>query len=239
VKLAVISDIHGNRLALEAVLDDIRRQGADVVVNLGDIVAGPLDPAGAVARLMALDLPTVRGNHDRVLSTPESDEFGAIDRFALDALDDSQRGWLARLPATLVLDDVFLCHGTPLSDTDPWIDGWWRGRSMTIPGEAEVTALAAGIGQSLILCGHTHIPRASRLRDGRLIVNPGSVGLQFNHGSPDARYAMVEKRGDAWWAALHCVPYAHEDAARQAEANGFAHWRDALVSGWAPPHGLF
>jgi len=46
----------------------------------------------------------------------------------------------------------------------------------------------------VFLCGHTHVPRAVRLRDGRLIVNPGAVGVQFNHGSPDARYAIVERR---------------------------------------------
>ena len=84
----------------------------------------------------------------------------------------------------------------------------------------------------MLLCGHTHVPRAVRLRDGRLIVNPGSVGLQINHGSPDARYAIVELRGGKYYPSFHAVPYDHFAAARQAEANGFPQWRDALVTGW-------
>ncbi len=66
---------------------------------------------------------------------------------------------------------------------------------VTTPDEQTVAAKAEGFDYPVILCGHTHIPRAVRLRDGRLIVNPGSVGLQVNHGSPDARYATIELRG--------------------------------------------
>ena len=90
-----------------------------------------------------------------------------------------------------------------------------------------------------MLCGHTHIPRAVRLKDGRLIVNPGSVGLQFNIGSPDARYATIELRGGKYYPSFHAVPYDHFAAARQAEANGFPQWREALVTGWAGAQGLF
>ena len=90
-----------------------------------------------------------------------------------------------------------------------------------------------------MLCGHTHVARAVRLRDGRLIVNPGSVGLQLNHGSPDARYAIVERRdGNLIRRSMPC-PTTTSRAARQAEANGFPHWRDALVTGWAGAGGLF
>jgi diadenosine tetraphosphatase ApaH/serine/threonine PP2A family protein phosphatase len=78
-----------------------------------------------------------------------------------------------------------------------------------------------------------------RLRDGRLIVNPGSVGLQMNHGSPDARYAIVERRDGKYYPSFHAVPYDHFAAARQAEANGFPQWRDALVTGWTGAAGLF
>ena len=67
MKVAVISDIHGNRLALEAVLDDIRRQKVDAIFNLGDLLSGPLEPNWVADILMDLDIPTVRGNHDRAL----------------------------------------------------------------------------------------------------------------------------------------------------------------------------
>ena len=240
MKVAIISDVHGNRLALEAVLDDIAREGVDATLNLGDLVTGPLEPNWTADILMDLDIPTVRGNHDRVLIEKTPDELGPIDRFAQEQMETRHRIWINDLPATMsLLDDVFLCHGTPTSDEDPWLDGWWEGRKVTTPDEAYVTAKAEGFDFPVLLCGHTHIPKAVRLKDGRLIVNPGAVGLQLNHGSPDARYATIERRDGKYYPSFHAVPYDHFAAARQAEANGFPQWRNALVTGWVGPAGMF
>jgi predicted phosphodiesterase len=240
VKIAVIADIHGNRLALEAVLDEITRQKVDAVFNLGDIASGPMEPNWVVDILMDIDIPTVRGNHERVLIDNPPAKLGPVDRFAQSQMESRHRGWMNALPPTLaLLDDIFLCHGTPTSDEEPWLDGWWQDRTVTTPDEATVAAKAEGFDYPVILCGHTHIPRTVRLRDGRLIVNPGSVGLQLNHGSPDARYGTIELRDGRYYAALHSVPYDHYAAARQAEANGFPKWREALVTGWVGAEGLF
>ena len=93
-----------------------------------------------------------------------------------------------------------------------------------MPGEASVTAKADGLDFPVLLCGHTHVSRIVRLRDGRLVVNPGSVGLQFNYGAPDARYAVLERHGGQWSASIRAVPYDFEAAAQQVIANGFPHW---------------
>ncbi len=232
--------MHGNRLALEAVLDDIVRHGVDATFNLGDLVSGPLEPNWAADIMMDLDIPTIIGNHERYLIENPPEKLNPVDRFAQEQMESRHRAWINDLPKTMsLLDDVFLCHGTPTSDEDPWLDGWWNGRTTTSPDEATVAAKAEGFDYPVLLCGHTHIPRAVRLRDGRLIVNPGSVGLQFNHGSPDARYAIVERRDGKYYPSFYAVPYDHFAAARQAAANGFPQWRDALVTGWAPPGGLF
>jgi len=240
VKIAVIADVHGNRLALEAVLGDIARQGVDATFNLGDLVSGPMEPGWSADIMMDLDIPTVRGNHERALVQLPPDKLGPIDRFAQEQMDTRHRIWINDLPPTLsLLDDVFLCHGTPTSDEEPWLDSWWQGRTVTTPDEATVAARAEGFDYPVLLCGHTHVPRAVRLRDGRLIVNPGSVGLQMNLGSPDARYGIVERRDGKYYPSFHAVPYDHFAAARQAESNGFPHWREALVTGWAGAEGLF
>lgn len=240
MRVAIISDVHGNRLALEAVLEDIVRHGVDATFNLGDLVSGPLEPNWTADILMDLDVPTVRGNHERHLIDYAPDKLGRVDRFAQEQMESRHRAWINSLPASMsLLDDVFLCHGTPTSDEDPWLDNWWDGRNVTTPDEATVAAKAEGFDYPVLLCGHTHIPRAVRLRDGRLIVNPGSVGLQLNHGSPDARYAIVERRDGKYYPSFYAVPYDHFAAARQAEANGFPKWRDALVTGWAGADGLF
>jgi predicted phosphodiesterase len=240
VKVAIISDVHGNRLALEAVLEDIVHHGVDATFNLGDMVSGPLEPNWTADILMDLDIPTVRGNHERNLIEKPPEKLDPVDRFAQEQMESRHRAWINSLPASMsLLDDVFLCHGTPTSDNDPWLDSWWEGRTVTTPDEATVAAKAEGFDYPVLLCGHTHIPRAVRLRDGRLIVNPGAVGLQLNHGSPDARYAIVERRDGKYYPSFHAVPYDHFAAARQAAANGFPKWRDALVTGWAGAEGLF
>src|SRR5512144_1920326 len=117
MKLAAISDIHGNLPALDAVLADIASHAVDTIVNLGDILSGPLWVAETADRLMALELPTIAGNHERQLLTLPRERMGAADAFAAARLDERRRAWLAWLPAGLRLaDDVLCCHGTPDSD---------------------------------------------------------------------------------------------------------------------------
>lgn len=237
MRLAVISDIHGNSLALAAVLADIRAEGADAIVCLGDIVSGPLDPAGTAEMLTSLGCVAVAGNHDRWIFGDAPD---LIDRFAGSRLSPAHRQWLSDLPATQVVDDeVFLCHGTPTSDEMPWLDNFYAGRRTELPDEAAVAAHAEGFDFPVLLCGHTHIARCVRLKDGRLIVNPGAVGLQFVIGSPDARYALLDRRDGQWSVSLRTVPYDRAGAADQAARNGFAQWRDVLMHGWDGPEGLF
>ena len=102
---------------------------------------------------------------------------------------------------------------------------------------------AKGITQRLILCGHTHIARAVRLGDGRLIVNPGSVGSPgyrdthpFPHvieaGTPDARYAILELVDDGWRVTFRHVPYDHDAMAALARCNGQPELASALATGW-------
>lgn len=239
MRLAVISDVHGNAPALDAVLEHVAGEHVDAIVLLGDHVSGPIDPAGAAERLMGLNAVAIRGNHDRWTVDLGLRGAGAADRFARGQLSSEQLGWLAGLPATArVGDEVFVCHGTPDNDETPWLDNFYDGRTTTLPSEEEVAGHAAGIDSAVILCGHTHIARTLRLSDGRLIANPGSVGMQLVRGSPDAHYAVVEKGRRGWQTALIAVPYDTEAAAKLAEANGFPSWGESIRHGWAGPESL-
>lgn len=240
MRIAVISDIHGNRHAFEAVEADIAQLGVDATINLGDLVSGPVDPVGTIDLLMERLYPTIIGNHDRYLLERPADDLDRVDGYVASKLKQRHFDYLRSLPRTTDIEgEVYMCHGSPISDVDPWLDNWWTGRTTTMPDEASVQAKAQGIDFPVMLCGHTHIARIVRLRDGRLIVNPGSVGVQFFHGAPDARYALLERHGGKWSASLRAVAYDWNAAAKLALKHGFPQWKDALTTGWVGAEGLF
>jgi predicted phosphodiesterase len=104
--IAVLSDIHGNLPALEAVIADARATGATRFVNLGDSLSGPLWPAETADLLMREDWPTIAGNHERQLLTHTLERMNASDRFACERLSQAQLAWLAAQPQTLTLTPV-------------------------------------------------------------------------------------------------------------------------------------
>jgi predicted phosphodiesterase len=248
MRWAVVSDIHGNLPALEAVLAEINREGITRIVNLGDIVSGPLWPAETADRLLALAWPTIRGNHERQLLTLPPGRMSPADAFAAARLGDEHRAWLAALPATLDLGDgVWCCHGTPASDLQYFLEtvtpdlGRDGSPGVRAARADEVRARLGAITAPLVLCGHTHMPRLVQC-GGSLIVNPGSVGLPafdddhpFAHvmetGAPHARWAVVERGAAGWQAQLRATAYDWETAAARAQANGRGDWADALRTG--------
>ena len=246
MRIAAISDIHGNRVALEAVLADIAARGVDLTVNLGDILSGPLQPSATADLLMALGLPTVRGNHERQLLQQDLAPLTPSDRYASIELEPAHWDWIRRLPPTRQLDsEVFLCHGTPDSDLKYFLHSV-DADGLREASVGEVAARAGGQHSRLIFCGHTHLPRIVRLDDGRLVVNPGSVGLQayddalpFPHrvetGSPEARYALAERSAGGWQATIVAVRYDWERAATLARAHGRPDWDIALTLGRVEP----
>src|SRR5215467_6196414 len=118
LRLAVISDIHGNVRALEAVLGDIKRRGADATINLGDCVTSPLWPRETYDLLASLSLTTVRGNHDRALIETPFDDLPPAAQFAHAALTAQQRETQARLPAQVeIAPGILAVHGTPDDDS--------------------------------------------------------------------------------------------------------------------------
>lgn len=244
MKFAVLADIHGNSLALEAVLADMGALGISEAVNLGDHFSGPLDAAGTAALLMNQDFVSIQGNHDRWLVEQSPSDMGPSDRVAFEQLKKEQLDWLTSLPpTTTVFDDVFLCHGTPTSDLAYWLERVEQNSVVRSASLQEVESEAEGLDARLILCGHTHIPRVVHLRDGRMVVNPGSVGCpgyddetpvyhRMQTGTPNASYAIIDGVGADRTVTLRSVPYDSARAAKLAKKNDREDWARALATGW-------
>jgi predicted phosphodiesterase len=242
MKFAAIADIHGNCLALEAVLADIAAIGITDVVNLGDHVSGPLEPRRTADLLMARGFASISGDQDRRLV--ELHRAGGSERADFQQLDRSHFDWMASQPPTMIYrDDVLLCHASPRSDTIYWLDRVAGDGTIHSSPIEDVEADAEGVSASLILCGHTHIPRVVRLRDGRLVVNAGSVGCPgydgrkpVHHtvqtGTPDACYAILKRTPRGWSTTFRYVPYDHMAMAELARRNGQPVWASALATGW-------
>ncbi len=247
MRIAILSDIHGNLGALQAVLHDLerRRPGLDHIVNLGDHASGPLFPLETTQLLMQQDWLHLAGNHERQLLTTDPTAMNASDAYAHCQLGRTELDWMSAQTSSAMLPGapVLLCHGTPSSDRTYFLE--------TVRSEAVFPATPEEIQErlgettaELVACGHTHMPRAVRTSTGQLILNPGSVGLPAYHddqphphhmqsGSPDARYAIVEHLGQGWSCELISLPYDFEPMARKAERTGRPDWARALRTGYA------
>ena len=246
MRIAVVADIHGNVRALRAVMDDIKQMAPDMVVNLGDCVSGPLEAAETADVLMSLAWTTIRGNHDRQLLEQPPEKMGRSDAAAFAELKNHHHAWLSTLEETATIENIFLCHGTPGSDTTYLLETVQQDGDVRLATQAEVRRRLGSEHAPIVLCGHTHVPRMVRLTDGRTIINPGSVGLEaysdlepFNHatevGAPDARYALLEraKATDPWRVSFRVVAYDWEAAAKRAAEKGREDWAQWLRTGFA------
>jgi predicted phosphodiesterase len=243
MKLAVIADIHGNLLALEAVLADIDRRALRGVINLGDVVSGPLWPRETFDRLQARPIATVRGNHDRWVGEGGD---GASDFFARQQLEAGQAAWLADLPGRLApAQGVLAFHAQPEDDNAYLLEEVAAGR--LVPSTAAAVSERLGPTEAtLLLCAHSHIAGLLVLEDGRAVLNPGSVGCPAyadstppphvsEAGSPFARYAVIDiEAGRLRGCEMIALAYDHEAAAARAEALGRADWGHALRTGLMP-----
>jgi putative phosphoesterase len=214
VRVAAISDIHGNLPALEAVLADIERENVDRVVVVGDTISGPW-PAEVFDRLVEADALVVRGNVDRLAL--EGGEL-AIGEWSADRLGD-RHAQVAEWPLTarLVIDGlgaVLVCHATPTSDEPIYT---------RITPDDEVAQLFAGMDAGVVVCGHTHIQYDRTLRSRLRIVNPGSVGMPYE-GKRGAFWALLGPEVE-----LRHTEYDVEAAVAAIRASGAPDVEEQLV----------
>jgi len=246
MRIAVLADIHGNVRALRAVMDDLKQVAPDRVLNLGDTVSGPLEAAETADVLISLAWTTIRGNHDRQLLDRPAEQMGRSDQAAANELKNHHAAWLSTLDATAEVEDLLLCHGTPDSDTTYLLETVEPDGRVRIATRTEVARRLDGTSAKVVLCGHSHMARIFALDDGRLVINPGSVGLpaytdvtpvrhSMEMGAPFARYAVLERRkaSEPWQVSFRVVAYDWGAAADRAAAKGREDWAHCLRTGFA------
>ena len=224
MRIAVVSDIHGNLTALEAVLADLRRASPDLILHGGDLAHGGASPAEVVDRIRELGWPGVLGNTDEMLFAPQAlTEFAASSSpsfqplFALieemaawtrHQLGDERIAWLRTLPQTHSHAPIALVHASPGS--------LWRAPAPEA-GDAELEHVYRTLGQPIAVYGHIHRPLVRELA-GMTVVNTGSVSLSYD-GDPRAAYLLV----DEGKPVIRRVAYDIDAEARRIWESGTPH----------------
>lgn len=201
MRIAVVSDIHGNGTAFEAVVADLRLTSPDLVLHGGDLADGGSGPVEIVDRIRDLGWQGVVGNTDEMLFRPESlrevakaspqlgSLFAAIEEMAVwtrEALGEKRLGWLRAQPRKQIHDYVALVHASP--------ESLWRAPAHTA-SDAELESIYAPLGRAIAVYGHIHRAYIRRIT-GMMVANSGSVGLSYD-GDRRAAYLLVDESGPA------------------------------------------
>ena len=196
MRIAIVSDIHGNLTAFEAVLADLRLTSPDLILHGGDLPHGGSSPAEIVDRIRDLGWPGVLGNTDEMLFRPESlQEFAskspnlrplwdAITEMAVatcEALGDERIAWLHDLPRVQIHGPMALVHASPEST--------WRSPGHTA-SDAELESVYSPLGQPIAIYGHIHHSYI-RSVSGMIVANTGSISLSYD-GDPRAAYLLLD-----------------------------------------------
>lgn len=233
MRIALLSDIHGNLFALEAVLAMLARETIDQTICLGDVAMFGPQPRQTLEKVQAIGCPVVMGNTDAWALAPQphpgDDEqtalFNAIELWGAQQLTDADRAYLRTFQATveLPLGDgmMLLCyHGSPRSYHEAIV--------ATTP-DADLAPMLGDTAAPLLAGGHTHAQYVRRYQN-KLLLNPGSVGLPYetlpsgvDRNPPWAEYAVIDWTGGQLDVTLRRTPYDIAPLVKAAKASGMPH----------------
>ena len=239
MRVAIVSDIHGNRRAFQAVFADLQEVAPDLVLQGGDLAAGGTHPAEIIDQIRSLGWRGVAGNVDEMLWRPESlTEYAAAHpRLAailamvqetiaptLASLGEDRVQWLERLPRQYSQEGLRLVHASP--------DDLWRA-PMTNASDAELQSVYGSLHAEVVVYGHIHRPYIRPLH-GMTVANSGSVGQSYD-GDRRASYLVID--GES--ITIRRVEYDVESEAEELLHSGLPHaaWRSRilLAGRYVPP----
>lgn len=222
MKVAIISDIHGNMQALKAVLADIEKENCKKILCLGDLaMAGP-EPVKAIERIKSLQdegkLEVIQGNTDEMIGNFNDEILQRVKKHApimsnalindVQIIPDELRRYLKNLPPQKELEiegvKVLLVHGSPRKNDENIMPD--------LPID-KIEEIVAGVNADLIFCGHTHLPCGYQTSKKQTIVNDGSVGRPFTP-EPKACYVVAEFKDKSFKIQHKFVEYDRETASK-------------------------
>jgi len=211
MKIAVLSDIHGNREALEAVLEHIARQNIDKIFICGDLaMAGP-EPSRTVEFLKSFDATFIQGNTDEMIVKniiPPNEIMSNALKYAQYELTDEQKSFLANLPFShsekIEELNLLFVHGSPQKNNEDILPD---------QNQEKIAEIIEGTTQDLIFCGHTHLPCGYQVKK-QTVVNVGSVGRPFCE-EPKACYVTVNINKSEAEILHHFVEYDVQSASKK------------------------
>ncbi|MCL6605477.1 MAG: metallophosphatase family protein [Paenibacillus sp.] len=247
--IAVISDIHSNKNALEAVLRDADGRNIDLIVNLGDSLFGPVDPLGTARLLMQRDnIVNIMGNCDELLL---QDVYQSLTfNYVKPLLQTVHEDWIKDHKYSWSYSSLLFCHGTPWNNSRYLLEQIAPSGDVIYKRIEQLTEELQSINQQIIFCGHSHVYHSMSLPEGKLVVNPGSVGLPayqdeepFPHtmesGTPYASYCICRRdliEEESWNIEHILVKYDWNEAAAQAEQNGRLDYAHPIRTGKVAPN---
>ncbi len=228
-RAAILSDIHGNIPALEAVLTDIRRAAPDQVIVAGDLVGRGPQSREVLETVTATGWPVIMGNHEEFQvqcaqgNVPDNwhDGWWNPTRMVIESLGAQWIAWMAALPFQHILEvpgalPILVVHGSPRQT--------YEGLNPHDSDE-KILDILAGTPYPVVVSGHTHYAM-NRHVGSYHVINAGSVGAPFDH--PGAQYALLEWNGQAWDVNLRRVPYDREQTLRIWRETGF--WDSGIAA---------
>jgi putative phosphoesterase len=228
MRLAVLSDIHGNLVSLDACIVDLAAQGgADAIVAAGDLCLDGPKPRKVLQRLEQLGAQCIRGNTDRYLADPGDEAFdsGERDQLAWTRKDLGEKWieWLRALPFALRVgnedNELLIVHANPRTDDEHlWPDA----------DDATLERMLAGERATTIAFGHLHLPYVRTWR-GKLLVNVASAGLPKD-GDSRACYALFTERSGGWEVKHRRVEFDVKKVATQLADCGIPGSADLIAT---------
>jgi len=244
MRTAILSDVHGNAVALRAVLEELDAEGIERAVCLGDVCQGGPEPDACVDLLGERGWPTVLGNADAFVLDASSAESGSepvserqleVRQWAYDRLGSARRDAVASYAPKVSVDlgdgrTILGCHAIP-ADYD----------SVVLPDapEDEFRAAFGGTGADVVACGHIHLPYVRRI-GATLVLNPGSVGLGYDHAQdadavrfdPWASWILVSAGAERLSLDFRRTPFDAQAVADVHLSSGMPHGNE-YARAWA------